>query len=285
MSWSDWTSGDWLGKWMPAWTPPPTRLPEAIAESVSRLADVFGFSPAAFLHNLVSVASSSLAGRRLETVIGGEKVLLVLDRMRVEPPHYGPLVGQYGEVQVDVHDLRWRDRRIDRITVRAENVHLEPGVPTTLVAAPVMVSATLDQPEIAALLAEAQPRVDIGLVDGVATARLLGREGWGHVEIVPSLWGESVRLQPLSVVVRGHRFRTIARLLPRIDMRLPPAPLGGRFTAVAIEGDRLRLDAVVDQWREPLQPSQLQDLDRRIRRPGAGTFRLDRTPPEPNSTS
>ena len=86
MSWTDWTSGDWLSKWKPQWTPGSApRLPDAITETMSRLVDVFGFSPAGFLNTVVSTASNTLVGRQLQTTIAGEKVQFVLDAFRVEP--------------------------------------------------------------------------------------------------------------------------------------------------------------------------------------------------------
>ena len=240
MSWTDWTSGDWLGKWKPPWPPSPARLPEAMAESMSRLVDVFGFSPAGFLHNIVSTASASLIGRQLETTIGGQAVRFVLNALRIDPPQYGPLVGQFGEILVQVRDVSWRDRRIDELRVRAENVHLQPGVTTTLVSAPVVLSATIDQPEIASMLAQTQPAVVVRLADGVATAALAGRESWGHVEIMPTVRDDVVRLKPVSLNVRGRRLERIARLIPAVEVRLPAAPRNGRFTDVVVEGDRLR---------------------------------------------
>lgn len=276
MSWTDWTSGEWLGKWMPQWPPSPAKLPEAIAESMSRLVDVFGFSPARFLHDTVSVASSGLVGRVVETTIGGEVVHFVLGKLGVEPPQYGPLVGQFGEVHVELRDVRWSGRRVERLRIRAENVHIQPGVPSTIVAAPVTLSGTIDQAEIAALLAETTSRVVVRVADGVATAALTGRERWGHVEIVPTIRENAVRLAPVAMVLGRRRLQTLARLIPSVDFQLPATLAHGRFTDVALQGDRLRVDAVVDEWREPLQPAQLQDLERRLRRPGRDLFRLPR---------
>ncbi len=278
MSWTDWTSGDWLGKWMPQWTPPTTRVPDAITEKMSRLIDVFGFSPAGFLNNVVSTAAVSLVGRQLETRIGGEEVRFVLDALRVEPTRYGPLVGQFGVVEAEVHDARWRDRRVARLRVRAGNVHIQPEVPTMLVAAPVELSATLDQAEVASLVSKARPGVVVTLADGIATAAMEGRERWGHIEIAPELRGDTVRLQPVALVVRGRRLHSLARLIPGVEFRLPAAPHNGRFDRVVVEGGRLLIDAVVDEWREPLQPTQLQDLERRLRRSGGGLFLLQRAP-------
>jgi hypothetical protein len=285
VSWTDWTSGDWLGKWVPQWTASPAQLPEAIAESVSRLVDVFGVSPAAVLHNIVSVASARLVGREIETVIGGQAVRAVLDELRVEPPQYGPLVGQFGAAKVEAHDVRWGDQRVDRVRIRAENMHLQPGVPSTLVAAPVRITAIIDRSELAAQMARIRPGLVLELGGGVATVAWQGREQWGHVEIVPEVHGDSLRLRPVAAVVRGHRIDAGFHLLPGIAFGLPVAPRGARCTDVAIDGDRLRLEVVIDEWREPLQPNQLQDFEQRVRRSTGATFRLARTPPESATTA
>ena len=224
MSWTDWTSGDWLGKWKSQWPASPARLPEAMAESMSRWSTCSGLL-AGFLHNIVSTASASLIGRQVETTIGGQAVRFVLERPPDRPAAVRPLVGQFGEILVHVRDVSWRDRRIDELRVRAENVHLQPGVTTILVSAPVALSASIDQPEIASMLAETQSAVVVRLADGVATAALAGRESWGHVEITPTVRDEVVRLKPVSLNVRGRRLERIARLIPAVEVRLPDVPV------------------------------------------------------------
>ncbi len=263
---------------MPQWSSPAVKLPEAIAESMSRLVDVFGFSPAGFLHNLVSASSAGLVGREIETTIGDDRVSFVLESLRVDPPQYGPLVGQFGTVDVRVRQLHWRDRRIGRLRICAENVHVQPGVPSTLVAAPVALTATVDQTEIAALVSATRPGVVVTLAEGGASAALAGREHWGHVEIVPTLHDDKVGLTPVAVVLRGRRLDRLGRLMPAAELRLPAAPRNGRYAGIRVEGDQLCIDIVVDEWREPLQTSQLQDFDRRLRHPEAGVFRLRRSP-------
>jgi hypothetical protein len=282
LSWTDWTSGEWLGKLVPQWSPSAARLPEAIAESMSRLVDVFGFSPASFLHDLVTASSAGLIGRELETTIGGDDVHFVLEVLRVAPPQYGPLVGQFGIIDVQVRNLVWRDRRIARLRVRAENVHVQPGVPSTLVAAPVRLTASIDQAHIAALVGETRPGLVITLAAGVASVALEGRECWGRLEVALTLRGDTVRLKPAAVVLRDRRLERLGRVIPAAELRLPPAPRNARYAGIRVDGDQLCLDVVVDEWREPLQPSQLQDLDRRLRRSEGGVLRLPRA--KPNST-
>ena len=128
------------------------------------------------------------------------------------------------------------------------------------------------------MVTKARPGVVITLADGIGTAAMEGREHWGHVEVVPELRGDVVRLQPVSLVIRHRRFEPIARLIPVVQFRLPAAPRNGHFERVVVDGDRLRIDAVVDEWREPLQPTQLQELDRRLKRSGSGLFQLPRMP-------
>lgn len=278
MSWTDWSNPDWLGKWMPQWPSSPAKVPEAIAENMARMVDVFGFSPARLLHDIVGAAATGLAGREIETVVGGKAVRFVLDDLRVDPPQYGPLVGQFGEIAVDVRDVRWDGRSVERLRINAENLHIRPGVPAVIVAAPIKLSAMIDQTEIAALLAERTERVVLRLSDGVATVAPVGRERWAHVEISPTVSGRTINLSPSAMVVRNRRFRAPVRLLPKVGLDLPVVLSDGRLTDVAVEGDRLRLDAVVDEWREILLPAELKDLERRLRRPGREHFRLPRTP-------
>jgi len=88
-----------------------------------------------------------------------------------------------------------------------------------------------------------------------------------------------MRLKPAAVVVRDRRLHRLGQVIPAVELRLPPVPRTGRYAGIRVEGDQLCVDVVVDEWREPLQPSQLQDFDRRLRRSDSGVFRLPRTQP------
>jgi hypothetical protein len=87
------------------------------------------------------------------------------------------------------------------------------------------------------------------------------------VEVEPSIEGDVIRLAPVCLVGFGRRIK-LARL-PAVRLPLPHLPPRLRVTGVAVVGGELRAVGVFDEWREPLSATQLVELARRLRHPGA----------------
>ncbi|HEX9993746.1 MAG TPA: hypothetical protein VGB14_12530 [Acidimicrobiales bacterium] len=231
-----------------------------------KLGELFGFSPASVLTDLVAAVSSSLVGRRVRFRAGGREVALSLLACAVDPPTLGPLVGQYGTVTVAADDVAADPWTFRHLTVLARNAHVQPGEVPVLVAAPVEVRVLVGRDEVDRAVARVTGRLRVVVGDdAVARAHLADHADLGHVEVEPVLDGGSVRLATRSVVVRGsRRFVAGARLVPRPAIPLPVVP-GLHVTEVALAPGGVRVAGVVEEWRAPIRPAQLDRLVRQVR--------------------
>src|SRR5699024_5594038 len=84
-----------------------------------------------------------VVGRRLSVRLDEADITLTVTEFdsRLDLPALA--VGQLDNVHLVATDLRWADRALDHATVTLHNVHLRPGAPPVLVAAPVDVSVEL----------------------------------------------------------------------------------------------------------------------------------------------
>lgn len=251
----------WLRGFVPPWVPPSfTQMP-----AMPKVGELFGFSPGGVLTDLVAGVSSSLVGRRVDLQVGGRRVTLVLRSCAVDPPALGPLVGQYGTVTVEADDVATEPHAFRRLTVRARNAHVQPGEVPVLVAAPVEIVAVIDQDQVDRAVASVTSRARVVLGDdGVARAHLADHDDLGHVEVEPVLEGGVVRLVTRSVVRGSRRFTGVARLVPRPVVPLPAVD-GLHFTGVALAPSAVVVRGVVEEWRAPIRPAQLDRLVRQVR--------------------
>ena len=73
------------------------------------------------------------------------------------------------EVDIVVHDVRWDGGRIDRLTIRAQNVNLEGGVVSSVVAGPIDLAGEVDQATLDELLERYEAPVQV-ILDGTDRA-------------------------------------------------------------------------------------------------------------------
>jgi hypothetical protein len=169
-------------------------------------------------------------------------------------------VGQLDDVRVEACDITWRTSRFEHASAVLHNVHIRPGAPPTLVAAPV--DLTLDVPTEALddLFGTVVPRL-AGTVgdDGVARVRFARHPGWGQVEIDAELDGSTVALRARSVTIAARRWPLPARL-PAYRVPLPELPHGVQLTGVRFEPGLLRLSASLPQWRAEFTRRHLEYL-------------------------
>jgi hypothetical protein len=158
-------------------------------------------------------------------------------------------------------------------------VHVQPGSPPTVVAAPVRVEATFDQAAVDEAVAEHTELATVELTgDGRVRAALAQRSGWGHIDLVPRVEGPNLVLQPDAVVVRGwDRLSGLARRLPPVRIRLPEVLAGAHVSGVAVAPGRLVVHAVLEEWREPVTAGQLDQLVRRVQRFTGTLLEIPRT--------
>lgn len=255
------------------------QLAEPLAAGMAQIADLYGFSPASTVREVLSLTSERLRGRDLTLRFGAAEVRLVLEELRGAAPPLGPPIGQFGDIEADLVDVRWgNEGRLDRVAVRARNVHVQPGTPAVVVAAPVEVRAVVGQETLDQLVAAAAPRIAVELGGDTARARWVGRERLGHVEVEGRTEGDDVVLVPTAAVVgESRRLRVPPRVAPRIRIPVPDALRSGRIGEVAVAGGELVVSGSLAEWREPVTPLQLEQIIRGIRTFTGTVLSLPRT--------
>ena len=248
-----------------SWTPPQS-IVDSLAAGVTRMVDLFGFSPGTVLQDLVDAVSSQLVGREVEISFGDASAQLTVTRAQVIPAPAGLMVGQLGSVELEARDVRWAGNRVDDLAIEARNVHVLAGKPPAIVAAPILFRASLTERTIADVVAKEQPRVTVTLTgDGRASVMLRGRETWGRIEVEPHVDGSTLDLQVTGIAVR-HRgpLRRWLKRVPAIHrrLRLPP---GVALDDVAIADRRVVLRGALREWHEHVSAAQLEELVTRAR--------------------
>ncbi len=169
-------------------------------------------------------------------------------------------VGQLNDVRLGASDVRWREGRFETASAVLHNVHLRPGAPPVLVAAPVEVSVELPAGALDDVLRWVAPRLagDVG-PDGIVRLRLARRPGLGHLLVDAHLDGTTLWLRPRGVIAGRRRWRLPARL-PSYPVHLPELPNGLRLTGVHFEPGTVRLTGSVPEWRMDLPRGRLESL-------------------------
>jgi len=263
---------------MRSWTPPAVSGP--VGDAVRQVMDPFGFAPGTVAKNLAEAIASRLLGRDLEIRFGAAQIELVLRSLRMTPSPLGIVIGQLGDVEVEVDDVRSGDLRLAHVRITARNMHIQPGPPPVLVAAPVWIEATVDQSAVDGVVARRSARAEVELTgEGTAKAGLLGRRRWGHVDLVPKVEGHTLALDPTSVTLRGRRLTGLARMLPRFRIPLPEQLAKHHVSEVNVADGTVVVRALLEEWREPLTAGQLDQIAARIRRFTGRVLDLPRTAP------
>ncbi|PRC48606.1 hypothetical protein C6A85_78990, partial [Mycobacterium sp. ITM-2017-0098] len=133
----------------------------------------------------------------------------------------GLSLGQLTDVTATAENIHWRTSRFDRAAVTLHNVHMKPGAPPVLAAAPVDLTLDIPAAALADLFRAAAPRVSAEIGDdGVARLRLARRPRLGHVEVDARLDGSTLWLSARRVGVGSRRWRLPART-PEYRVQLP----------------------------------------------------------------
>nr|HRD14233.1 hypothetical protein [Mycobacterium sp.] len=150
-------------------------------------------------------------------------------------------VGQLNDVHLTASDVRWEDRRFDEARLVLRNVHLRPGVPPVLVAAPVDVTLVMSSNALDDLLRFAFPRLG-GHVDddGVARLRWARRPQLGWLEVDVEVDGTTLWLHPRVLRLGRRPWRLPARM-PTYPVRLPELAEGLTLTDLSLAPGRIHV--------------------------------------------
>lgn len=169
-------------------------------------------------------------------------------------------VGQLDDVRATATDIVWRDSRFDHASAVLHNVHVRPGAPPTLVAAPVHLTVDVPTAALDELFATTVPRL-AGTIgdDAVARIRFARRPRLGHLEVDGRLDGPVLVLTPRAFTLGRRRWRLPARV-PAYRVRLPELPHGLQLTDVRVEPGLLRLSGTLPEWRMDFSRHHLEYL-------------------------
>jgi hypothetical protein len=169
-------------------------------------------------------------------------------------------VGQLDNVRLVATDLRWDHNHIDRAAVTLHNVHLRPGVPPVVVAAPVEMCLELPAAMLDDLFGWVMPRFtgEIG-ADAVARLRWARRPELGSVEVDARLDGSTLWLKPSRLALRRRQWPLPARV-PAYPVQLPELPRGLRLTGIAFGPGSLRVSGTLPEWRMDMPWASLEDI-------------------------
>lgn len=221
--------------------------------------------------SLFTTLQRQLVGREITARVGDHDVTLTVTEFDSPLDPRGLAMGQFGEVRLAARDITWDRHRLDHVTALLENVHVRPGAPAVLVAAPVTLSAELSAEAVYPVLHQAVPRVrgELG-PDGTARLRWARRPHWGALEVGVSVAGSTLWFKPQALLIRRRRW-ALPGWIPSYPVRLPALPRGLTVTGAGIDVETLRWSGLLPQWR--IELPQVDDLLRYVSG-RAGTLNL-----------
>ena len=169
-------------------------------------------------------------------------------------------VGQLNDVRLAASDIRWDERYFEHASVVLHNVHLQPGMPPVLVAAPVEVSMDVSTNALDEVFSDALPRLSGHIDDdGVARLRWARRPALGSVEVEVELDGSTLWLHPRAVRTRRRRW-SLPSKTPAYPVRLPELASGLTLTSLSFGPGTLHLTGSLPEWRTEVPTGRIEDV-------------------------
>lgn len=213
---------------------------------------------------LFATLQQLLVGKEVTVRIGDQDVTLTVVELESELDPQGLPVGQLGEVRVAARDIRWADNRLQSAVAVMRNVHIRPGVPPLVIAAPTELTTELPKDVFDHVLEQAAPhlRSESG-EDGTARLSWARRPGLGGLEVDADVVGSTLWLRPRAVVAGQRRWKLPLRT-PAYQVVLPDLPHGLMITGVELTPDSLHLSGLLPEWRMELPLRALEELITRL---------------------
>ena len=144
---------------------------------------------------VVDAARARLVGKKQTFRFAGRDMTMTLSDISVDGADLAKVVGQYGTVRIYALDVHWGPYHLERLEIRAQNMHLRPGTRPTLVAAPVFSEAFISASFASRWLAGVSPWLELVLQAGVPQVGAAGMP-WLRLEMETGAEGRSIRLRP-----------------------------------------------------------------------------------------
>jgi hypothetical protein len=219
---------------------------------------------AAPYRTLFTTLQQLLVGKEVTVRIGNQDVVLTVTELDSALEPQGLAVGQLGEVRVAARDIRSDQQRLQHAVAVLRNVHIRPGMPPLVVAAPVKLSSVLSAKIFDDVVRQAVPQLHSELCeDGTARLRWVRQPGWGGLEVDVDVVGTTLWLRPRTLIT-GQRRWTLPARIPAYRVPLPALPQGLLVTEVSLAPDSLQLSALLPEWRMELPLRHLEDLITRL---------------------
>jgi hypothetical protein len=217
---------------------------------------------------VVDAARAWLVGKTSTFRFSGRDLTMTLSDISVEGSDLAKVVGQYGMVRVYALDVQWDPYHLERLEIRAQNVHLRPGTRPTLVAAPVLCEAFVSASSASRWLARVSPWLELTMQAGVPQVGVTGMP-WLRMEMETGAEGRSIRLRPRAL----HLFdRRVSVWAPVFFMPVPDLPDGFILTSVTPAPGGFLVRGLLSDWQRSLSRDTVERLLARMR---AGTEPID----------
>jgi len=205
-----------------------------------------------------------IVGRDLSIRTADASVELRVTEFDAQPHARAMSVGQFGDVTAVARDVAYGRYRLPQVDGVLRNVHIRPGSPTQLVAAPVELTVELPTTVLAQLMGTVTKRLGAAVDDNG-----IGRIWWsrqpriGHLEVDATVVGATLTLRPLALVVLGRRW-SLPRWLPRHCVALP-AFRGMLLTNIALLPGAVVLSTRLPVWTFDLPGTRWEDILAQLR--------------------
>ena len=217
---------------------------------------------------LVDAARAWLTGKKRTFRFAGHDLTLTLSDLSIDGADLARVMGQYGQVRLSARDVQWHVYQLERIEVRASNVHVRPGVRLTLVTAPVHCEAFVSAAFASSWLATVSPRLELALVAGLPQVSVVGVP-WVRLEVETGAEGQSISLRPRAMYLLDRR---VSLPSPAFHLTLPELPAGFMLTSVEPAPGGFLVRGLFSELRRSLSREDLEQLLAGMR---AGQDRLD----------
>ncbi len=217
---------------------------------------------------VVDAARAWLVGKTQTFRFSGRDMTMTLSDISVDGADLAKVVGQYGTVRVYALDVQWDPYHLERLEIRAQNMHLRPGTRPTLVAAPVLCEAFISASFASRWLASVSPWLELVLQAGVPQVGVAGMP-WLRLEMETGAEGRSIRLRPCAL----HLFeRRVSLSAPAFHMSVPDLPDGFMLTSVEPAPGGFLVRGLLSDWQRSLSRDTVERLLAGMR---AGTEPID----------
>ncbi len=256
----------WPDEWKRTWTELLSLAPAAGALMGLPLPQTLPGDP---FGAIIDAVRARLIGKNRTFRVKGRDLTMVLDDISVDGTDLARSMGQYGEVRIAARAVEWEGGRLERMEIRARNVHLRPGAAPTLVAAPVLWEVDIPASFASSWLAAVEPRFDLAIGASGAYIGLAGRAPWARVEVETGGEGRSILLRPRALHVGSRR---LPLRLPAYHVSLASLPSDVVLTSVEPHSAGVVMRGFVSEWRRSLSQGDVERLVTVLR---AGQGRID----------